>query len=642
MKIVYFDVSAVLVLSILILAVYLKRMTKGDINRYYLLLLFTSLATSICDIWAVMLDNYNLGSDLSRYISHSLYLLLHNMTIPVFMLYVSALTDSWITGKLRRVRKVLSSLPLLFIFTLVGLNIYNHNLFYIDGTGAYVRGSWFGALYVAAFIYVIYGLVKVFMCWKLFDIGRWLSLLSCVGFMLIATLVQFFYPDMLVEMLAGALGLMFLRMMVQRPEEIMDAETGLMSRGIFIPRLYQVQRRKKRRRIILFCLKDYKRMHTSLGYDRERGILRTIADMLSDYASATGDKVELYYLRSGRFAAVLKENVDYAFADTMAAQIHDMFSSTVKIGAVEVSINAVICITDFMKDIQDAEDFKRFVVDLAEGHYSNEVLYAKDIYNQNRYDILSDIDDILEKAIKERRFEVYYQPIYSVNEGRFRTAEALVRLYDDVYGFIPPNLFIPAAEKSGAILDIGRIVLEEVCAFIGSDEYRDLGLHYIEVNLSVIQCMEPDLVEQVLGTFDKYNISAHEINLEITETAVSDEREVMDNNINRLFNEGICFSLDDFGTGYSNMQRIASLPLSIIKIDKTMVDDSESVTMQIVIENTVKMVKSLGMKIVVEGVETQTQLEHFEDLRCDYIQGYYFSKPLPKEEFIAFMRLKAS
>ena len=163
MKIVYFDVSAVLVLSILILAVYLKRMTKGDINRYYLLLLFTSLATSICDIWAVMLDNYSLGSDLSRYVSHSLYLLLHNMTIPVFMLYVSALTDSWITGKLRRVRKVLSSLPLLFIFILVGLNLYNHNLFYIDGSGAYVRGPWFGALYVAAFIYVIYGLVKVFM-----------------------------------------------------------------------------------------------------------------------------------------------------------------------------------------------------------------------------------------------------------------------------------------------------------------------------------------------------------------------------------------------------------------------------------------------------------------------------------------------
>ena len=642
MKIIYFDVSALLILSILFIAVYLKHMTKGDINRHYLLLLFISFATTVVDIWAVMLDNNNLGSLAQKYISHSLYLALHNTTTPLFILYCSALTDSWMTGKYRMLKHSLSMLPIMIIYVLIVLNIFNHKIFYISSEGLYTRGPWFIVMYAVAFFYVVYGLVKIIRCWSLFDVGRWLSLLSCVTFMIVATIVQFFYPDMLVEMLAGALGLLFIRMMVQRPEEMTDSETGLLSRSVFVPRMNNSHQLGKERRLIFLILKDYARLHASFGYERETAIIRSIAGMLSEYASNMDNCVELYHLRRGRFVAVLKEKTDPRAGDVMAEQLHEMFSRSMRVGSLEINLNLAICVTDFMKDIDDPDDLMRFMEDFQTVHYPDKVLYARDIFNQSRYDILGDIDGILEDAINNRRFEVYYQPIYSVNEGCFRTAEALVRLYDDTYGFIPPDLFIPAAERSGAILDIGRIVLEEVCSFIGSEEYRKLGLHYIEVNLSVIQCMEPGLVDQVLDTFNRYHIAANEVNLEITETAVSDKREVMDDNINRLFNEGICFSLDDFGTGYSNMHRIASLPLSIIKIDKTLVDDSENITMQIVIENTVKMVKSLGMKIVVEGVETKTQLEHFEELRCDYIQGYYFSKPLPKDEFVSFIQAKAS
>ena len=638
MKIIYFDVSAVLVMAILLLAVYLKHMTKGDINKYYLLLLLTSFVTALVDIWAVMLDNRESADVTWLYVSHSLYLILHNSITPLFIMYCSALTDSWMTGKHRVLKHAFSMLPVCLVYVLVLINFVNHKIFYINEAGNYTRGPWFFVLYLIALVYVVYGLVKVIRSWSLFDVGRWISLFSCVALMILATMIQFFYPDMLVEMLAGALGLMFIRMMVQRPEEMVDTETGLLSRAIFVPRLYHNHKRRKKRRVIICCLRDYARFHAGTGYETERLIIRTIADMLSDLASDMDNCVDLYHIGRGRFIVVLKENTDQETGEVMASYIYDLFSRPIRIGKVETSINTVVCVVDYMTDIDDPDALKRFINDLQTESYPDKVIYAKDYFNQNRYDILSDIDTILDNAIKNKQFEVYYQPIYSVNERCFRTAEALVRLYDDVYGFIPPDLFIPAAEKSGAILDIGRIVLEEVCSFIGSKEYRDLGLHYIEVNLSVIECMEPGLVDQVLDVLKRHSIGVNEVNLEITESAVSDEKEVMDDNINRLFNEGICFSLDDFGTGYSNMHRIASLPLSIIKIDKTMVDDSENITMQIVIENTVKMVKSLGMKIVVEGVETATQLEHFENLRCDCIQGYYFSKPLPREEFVSFIK----
>ena len=636
MKSIDFDVSALLIMSILLIVVFFKRMLRGDINRFFLLLLCTSILTTITDIWAVQLDIGGPGQIMEKYISHSLYLVLHNMTTPIFILYCTALTDSWFVGKKRYLLRGISWLPLATVFILMALNVFNRKIFFFDQEGQYIRGEWFFVLYIVASGYIVFGIIKVINCWKLFDIGRWLALISGIGFMLIATVIQFLLPDLLVEMLAGALGLLFVLMMVQRPEEMIDSTTGLFALSSFISRMYHFERRHREKRLILVAITNYNRIHTLMSYEQERLILRSVSDMLLDVTGSVHEKVELYYLTSGRFVATLKENEDPMIAKVIAGQIHDLLEKTLTVGRLEVCLETNVCLVDFPVDIEETDSLMRFAEDLSKQHYKDEVLLARDIFNKNRYDILLEIDDILEKAIRERRFQVYYQPIYSVEEDSFRTAEALVRLQDEKYGFIPPDLFIPAAEKSGAILQIGQQVLEEVCRFIGSEDYRRLGLHYIEVNLSVVQCMEENFVQEVMETFDRFHISVRDVNMEITETAMSDEMNTMDRNINELFSEGICFSLDDFGTGYSNMHRIASLPLSIIKIDKTMVDDAEELTMQIVIENTVKMIKSLGMKIVVEGVETEQQLNQFIALRCDYIQGYYFSRPLPKDEFVAF------
>lgn len=141
-----------------------------------------------------------------------------------------------------------------------------------------------------------------------------------------------------------------------------------------------------------------------------------------------------------------------------------------------------------------------------------------------------------------------------------------------------------------------------------------------------------------MGYMDKYGISPSQLNLEITETAVDYDPTTTDSNIRKLADLDISFSLDDYGTGYSNIRRVVSLPLSIVKLDKTLVDDMDSHQMWIVIKNTVRMLQRMNKKILVEGVETERALMKFDQIGCDYIQGYYFSKPLPEEDFIAFIR----
>ena len=199
-------------------------------------------------------------------------------------------------------------------------------------------------------------------------------------------------------------------------------------------------------------------------------------------------------------------------------------------------------------------------------------------------------------------------------------------------------MFIPEAEKNGSIHKIGSFVFESVCDLIASEEFEALGLHYIEINLSVVECMREMLADEIIETLAQFGVSHDKINLEITETFAASSQKVMEENIRKLTEAGISFSLDDFGTGYSNMQSIALLPLAITKLDKTFASLENNERMTVVVEHSIDLIKALQMKIVVEGVENKEMLERFSSLGCEYIQGYYFSRPLPREDFVKFIK----
>jgi EAL domain-containing protein (putative c-di-GMP-specific phosphodiesterase class I) len=264
-------------------------------------------------------------------------------------------------------------------------------------------------------------------------------------------------------------------------------------------------------------------------------------------------------------------------------------------------------------------------------------MFAKEIMRRNNFDVIKSIDSIMEDALQNRRFEVYYQPIYSVADKRFTSAEALLRLKTEQFGFISPDIFIPAAERSGAIHRIGRYVLEEVCHFIADDEWKNLGLKYIDVNLSTVQCLEKNLAHEISDILYENHVKPEQINLEITETATSFGQSEMLDNIESLSARGFTFALDDYGTGYSNISRAANMPLSVIKLDKSITRIEKDTKLYAIGENTVRMIKDMNMQIVVEGIEDEKTLKLFEDMGCDYIQGFYFSKPLPRDEFVKFI-----
>lgn len=248
------------------------------------------------------------------------------------------------------------------------------------------------------------------------------------------------------------------------------------------------------------------------------------------------------------------------------------------------------------------------------------------------------IQQEISEALNEDRIEVFLQPIYSTSSKRFVSAEALVRMRNSDGIMIYPSEFIPVAEASGLIGHIGDRVFEKVCGYIQEGAITRLGIEYVEVNLSIVQCEDNTLAERYEAIMRSYNIRPSAINLEITETAQMQNRKTLMQNLKDLRSVGCTFSLDDFGTGESNLNYIVEMPVDIVKFDRTMIMSyfSNQKT-RLMMEYVTKMIKSMNMKIVAEGVEEAHQLDTLEKLGVDYIQGYYFSKPVSKEEFLAFI-----
>ena len=246
---------------------------------------------------------------------------------------------------------------------------------------------------------------------------------------------------------------------------------------------------------------------------------------------------------------------------------------------------------------------------------------------------------MLDEAMKEDRIEVFYQPIFSTRAKKFVSAEALVRMRDRDGNLVPPGAFIAVAEANGKILQLGEIVFEKVCRFFTKEQLEQYGLHYIEVNLSVVQCGYPGLADDYIGIMEKYQINPRYINLEITESASMAAKKTLLENMRRLMEYGVCFSLDDFGTGQSNLNYIVDMPVDIVKFDREMsqafFQDEKA---KYVMNAAMQMIHGMKLKIVSEGIETEEQYLAMEELSIDYIQGYYFSKPLPEAAFLAFLQ----
>lgn len=236
-------------------------------------------------------------------------------------------------------------------------------------------------------------------------------------------------------------------------------------------------------------------------------------------------------------------------------------------------------------------------------------------------------------AVKNKEFVVYYQPKFSLSKDGYNSFEALVRWFHPKRGMVSPAEFIPIAEETTAIIEIGEFVLRESCAFLKAFNNKNNLEYSVSVNVSGMQLLSDSFIELVESILEETSLPPHLLELEITESLFIHAMDIAVERLTYLRNLCIGIALDDFGTGYSSLTYLRTLPLTTVKIDKSFIDDIvESEQAANIVDNIIRIANQIGLQIVAEGVETVQQLEIVKRLSCDSIQGYYFSKPLNGED----------
>lgn len=639
-RVIYFDIIAVPVYAIILYATFVRKMITGTSNRAFTYLLVASLVTAVCSLTTNLFGTVLPLSDADVIvvkIFSSLYFMFHVLVPILYLMFLFAETRLWYHMTQKKKLAVIFA-PYMLSVVLIVVNIFTGAVFTVTTEEGYKRGPLISVFYILALVYVLWGASFLIVRRKMFSTAKWVSLISMYIINGIAVLIQFLFPRMLIEMIMTALMELYIVLIIMRPEDYMDQRAGLPNFRAYRNELTKILATNVRGTILIMRFLNAREMQRYMGDDKYFGFIRQTAARIRDYCERNKLISDMYFEQPGRIY-LISDNYDFDFENGARELISELMNDIISIESNGVKIIPRFCEIRYPEDISDVgtivnigRQFHRIIP------FDQFYTRAKEIIDSPTFRIRNNMDLILNRAITEKKFEMYYQPIYSVREKRFVSAEALIRLNDEEFGFISPAVFIPAAERRGLMVPIGDFVLESVFRFISENDFRELGLSYVELNLSVAQCVQCDLAEKIFALEKKYHVNPERVNLEITETTYENIGETTDTNIRILSENGFSFSLDDYGTGYSNMQRISKLPLKIIKIDKTLVDDMQSHAGMSVMQNTVSMMKDIRKEIVCEGVETAEQLDLLSSLGVDFIQGYYFSKPLPEDRFVEFIK----
>jgi len=417
----------------------------------------------------------------------------------------------------------------------------------------------------------------------------------------------------------------------QSPDAVTDKLTGQFSRLFLGEYLKDCFIEEKIFSAILVDLDDFKFINQNYGVDVGDVLLHHVGK----YLEGMKPSGLVFHFDADQFCVIVDRR-KYS-ANAMAEDIKERFSTPWSLENQEVMMSATICIVDCPEDANNIEsllDVIDYAMEAAKKNYKGQISHAHEV-DLEKIQMSKAIEKVVKDAIAKDKIMVYYQPIYSVEKNGYNSAEALARLYDENLGWIAPDMFITIAEKSGLIIELGELILHKVCSFIRDKELSKTSIEYIEINVSPLQLMQKGFAGRMLDIMKQYDVSAEQINVEITETAMMTSFAIVEENISQLIKNKIAISLDDYGSGYANINYINKMPFELIKIDRMVVQDSfKEEKAGITLEHTVSMLNALELGIVAEGVETEEMRDLLVEFGCQYLQGWYYSKAVSEEEFM--------
>ena len=487
--------------------------------------------------------------------------------------------------------------------------------------GVYTYGPSIIVVYVFCMVNIISTLLATFLYAGRINPRRKFAVRLWMCIWLISAGIQFFFSALLLVGFAGALGVTILFVLMENPEANIDRKFECFNSYVLNEYLEKLLVEKEEQSAVEI---SYRLKIEEWNLDIENVMMKTV-QALRQYPS-----VLVFKNVNMDLILLSKDNAQLEEASEEALRIFK------KMTGLEREITPVMI--KRIGRFAEADEVFRFFAYIRTEYVKNkgEIFRVTDdmIASYIEYD---QIKQEIEDALAQDRVEVFLQPIYSNKADSFTSAEALVRIRQKDGGLLNPGSFIPVAEDTGQILKLGERIFEKVCDFLKTTDVLQRGIHYIEINLSVIQCEKENLAERLISIAKRYGTSPEWINLEITETASISVKKTLMENMKKLIDYGFHFSLDDFGKGESNLMYVVEMPVSLIKLDYDMSKAYfRSEKARHVVKAVIQMAHNMKLRIVAEGIETEEEIEGMKAEEVDYIQGFYYSRPLPMSEFLDF------
>ena len=617
-------------------------------NRIYITILGVIAVNSICEMVNSIAKENAAFSDtafLALRVSQYIYFLSHTLLAPMFFFYISLVVGRSVGGRISRkysgstVNFLLDIIPLSTVILMelfLAINPIMHWAWYYDENRQFHR-AWgeYAIVYALSALWIIASFVLVMHSWSILSKGRKRSIAICFLLVEIGVIVQLFSSAFRIEVLMEALGFTGVMLFIENEDDRKNVELQVYNAAAFSLDLAATIRNKIPVQVIVVRSIHFDKTGNKMvssRIDRE-----SISYAVSQFLSTKIKWYFIYAIGHGRFALTVF-NRSAEEANQLAREIEARFKAPWEIEETDVFLTSRIMIIRVPENARTTDEVRYIAECPIPDRIQHRILENDDLDWILRH---AAVENAVTRGLEEGSFEVYYQPTYHMNK-KLHGAEALLRMHDKKLGMIFPDEFIPIAEQLGLIDELDEFVLHEVCKFVLTGIPQKYGMDCINMNLSVLECMKDGFAEHVSGIVETAGIRKRFINFEITESVASTDYSHLSSVIERLKQEGFLFSIDDYGTGYSNMTALFSLGADVIKIDKSVLWNAEKSALGMtLLKTSIEMVHEMEKKCLMEGVETEEHIRILEELGCDYLQGYYFSKPLPQAELTALLERTA-
>lgn len=606
-------------------------------NRLYSMLIWITIIDMVSDIISsYIIDNVFLVPLSVTYAVNGIFYLMQIILPILMMLYTLALVTPLDASLFRRILPLL--LPGAAILLMLLSNPFTHWLFYVDEVLGYVHGERFILLYAAGAFYIAATLVVAIVNRGRLRPNEYKTICRFLAIVIITLSIQFFYPALLITGVGIAMSMIMMYFTIQNPETMLDTTTGAFTYEAMMT--FLSDRVTEGDRVTLYAVKinNMGRINQLLGVDLGSSLLSQV----SSFLSSLSNDCWVFRMRGSCFVAISRKPEDI---ESRIGQINTRIGEIWNVGSTEILLQATICVAATAKLLDEPITPEEAVNYLETVFLQNEraaervrtIVIGQELLA--RIKRAREVESALREALEQggAGLELYYQPIWSVKERRFRSAEVLLRFNHPMLGSISPEEFVPIAESNGFVPQMDEMVLRLACRFIRDHSPKELGLETLEINLSALEFMQRRLPELVNDIMSHYQVDPALLCFEITETAATESFELLRSCMGALCEMGCRFALDDFGTGYANISQVIQLPFSIVKLDRSLLCGSE-----IILRDISRMFDRMDMVTVIEGAETPEQAQLGEAIGIDYVQGYYYARPMNEEAFLQLLRDNAA